>query len=150
MNDFLKKLSDVDALVRELEEVGPLSDHDRAYIEALRRDVVARCRNVISTMRASGLRREKFEACIETANEDHAFGQTEGGEHKVVDPKSQLLRDFDVRWSAKFLMIDRVLELYPVSSFIDFCSVYNLGSLCRRSLFSSLGMCENQCAQRQS
>jgi hypothetical protein len=44
-----------------------------------------------------------------------------------------LLKDMDVRWSSTFLMIDRVLELYPVSCSHSFlrCFIINLSQAIR-------------------
>ena len=42
---------------------------------------------------------------------------TEFEEPIEVNLKKQLLLDFDIRWSAKLLMVDRVEELYPVRRF---------------------------------
>ncbi|KAI0658860.1 hypothetical protein C8Q70DRAFT_916815 [Cubamyces menziesii] len=81
---------------------------DPAYADALQNDPVKRARQLVTACRASGLRREAFAKTITEGNESGAFG--EGKQLRQV----QLLRDVSTRWSSTFLMIDRLLELYPV------------------------------------
>ena len=81
---------------------------DPAYAAALQEDPVKRARQLVTACRVSGLRREKFAATITEGNKTGAFG--EGVELRQV----QLLRDVSTRWSSTFMMIDRLLELYPV------------------------------------
>ncbi|OBZ74707.1 hypothetical protein A0H81_05703 [Grifola frondosa] len=80
---------------------------DPEYSTALRNDVVASARSLIRACRASGTRREDFDKTIAAGNREKAFGEN------VILPDLQLLRDVDTRWSSMFVMIDRVLELYP-------------------------------------
>ncbi|KAI0774753.1 hypothetical protein BD413DRAFT_603363 [Trametes elegans] len=82
-------------------------DDDPGYAAALRNDTIKAARQLIVACRASGQRREEFTATIEEGNRTGAFGENK--KLRVV----QLLRDVDTRWSSKFLMIDRLLELYP-------------------------------------
>ena len=71
--------------------------------------MVAAAGHLVVVIRASGQRREDFAMVISDGNKAGIFGPE--GLREVV-----LLKDMDVRWSSTFLMIDRVLELYPVSS----------------------------------
>jgi hypothetical protein len=71
-------------------------------------DVVAAARHLVVAIRASGQRREDFAMVIAEGNKAGIFGLE--GLREVV-----LLKVMDVRWSSTFLMIDRVLELCPVS-----------------------------------
>ncbi|OJT10844.1 hypothetical protein TRAPUB_12620 [Trametes pubescens] len=82
-------------------------DLDPEYAYALRGDPIKNARQLISVCRVSGQRREEFKNTIIEGNEAGSFGEG------VELPKSQLLRDVDTRWSSTFLMIDRLLELYP-------------------------------------
>lgn len=76
-------------------------------IAPLSTDVVSRARKLVNACRASGQRREDFANTILEGNSSGAFGED-------TLPARVLLRDMDVRWSCTYLMIDRVLELYPV------------------------------------
>jgi hypothetical protein len=84
------------------------NENDSAYAIALDSDVVGKTRSLVSACRASGQRREDLQSTIMEGNSSRSF--PDGKELRNV----QLLRDMDVRWSSTFLMIDRVLELYPV------------------------------------
>ncbi|KAI0821949.1 hypothetical protein BC628DRAFT_1328464 [Trametes gibbosa] len=75
--------------------------------DALQDDTVKCARQLVAACRASGQRREEFSTAIREGNESGAFGENK--KLRVV----QLLRDVDTRWSSTFLMIDRLLELYP-------------------------------------
>ncbi|KAF9542985.1 hypothetical protein CPC08DRAFT_650017 [Agrocybe pediades] len=81
------------------------NDGDAEYEDALHNDVVAKCRSLVTACRASGQRREDLQKTITEGNEREYFS-------KHISNK-ELLRDMDIRWSSTFLMIDRVLELYP-------------------------------------
>jgi hypothetical protein len=88
------------------------------YWEALKDDVVASARKLVTACRASGQRREDFEVTIEDRNESGRWG----------DPPSLLrivglLKDVDTRWSSTFLMIDRVLELHLVRNAFALCQL---------------------------
>ena len=100
------------------------NENDFAYANALESDVVGKARSLVSACRASGQRREDFQSTITEGNSSKSF--LNGKQLWNV----QLLRDMDVRWSSTYLMIDRVLELYPVcmnTSNVFFCStlIYN-------------------------
>ena len=82
-------------------------DDDEEYIETLKTDVIAAARHLVTTCCASGQRREGLCQTIEEGNKNRTFG--ERGLRVVT-----LLRDMDIRWSSTYLMVDRVLELYPV------------------------------------
>jgi hypothetical protein len=84
------------------------NENDSAYAIALDSDVVGKARSLVSACRASGQRREDLQSTIKEGNSSRSF--PDGKELRNV----QLLRDMDVRWSSSYLMIDRVLELYPV------------------------------------
>ncbi|KAF8058973.1 hypothetical protein FPV67DRAFT_1391539, partial [Lyophyllum atratum] len=83
-----------------------LAEEDVEYLEALQSDVVAAARKLVNTCRSSGQRREDLADTIKTGNLAGIFGSD--GMRVVA-----LLRDVDTRWSSIFLMIDRVLEMYP-------------------------------------
>ncbi|GLB37947.1 putative encoded by [Lyophyllum shimeji] len=79
---------------------------DDPYMEILRDDVVAVAHHLISACRASGPRREDFKNTIVEGNASGAFGDD-------GLPVLTLLREMEIRWSSTYLMIDRVLLLYP-------------------------------------
>lgn len=81
---------------------------DPEYAAALENDPVKRARQLVAACRASGQQREDFAAVIADGNKCFAWGP--GKTLRQV----QLLRDVDTRWSSTYLMIDRLLELYPV------------------------------------
>lgn len=110
----LKELSKSAPDVTEEDEVPPVwesNENDYEYQDALDSDVVAKCRALVSACRASGQRREDLQATITEGNRSKSFPG--GNELRNVE----LLRDVDIRWSSTFLMIDRVLELYPGCSY---------------------------------
>ena len=96
---------DSDPDINEMEE--------ETYLSVIQGDVVAKARQLVSGCRASGQRREDFAKTIQDGNIS--------GEFNSILREVVLLRDMDVRWSSTFLMIDRVLELYPVSPAFYFC-----------------------------
>ncbi|KAF5387624.1 hypothetical protein D9615_000715 [Tricholomella constricta] len=107
---YITKLAeqDTEVLAEEIEEYferEPTTD-DFDYLDALKSDVVATARKLVSACRSSGQRREELKDSIVSGNLGGIFG--DNGLRVVA-----LLRDVDTRWSSIFLMIDRVLELYP-------------------------------------
>lgn len=95
-----------------------------AYSTALRGDPVGRVRKLVSDCRVSGQRRSALRAVIKDGNKMKSWPQTvmDFDSPTVPDalktggmlPEVQLLRDCETRWSSTFLMITRVLTLYPV------------------------------------
>jgi hypothetical protein len=71
------------------------------------KDPIKRCRDLVSTCRASGQRRADLRATIIDGNKRKDWAEDV--------PDLQLLRDVDTRWSSVYLMVKRVLQLYPVS-----------------------------------
>lgn len=88
-------------------DINTLEEEAAEYYSILEDDVVSAARHLVTTCRSSGQRREELAKIIKEGNKSGSFGSSL---REVV-----LLRDMDVRWSSTFLMIDRVLELYPVS-----------------------------------
>lgn len=91
---------------------------DWLYNRALEADPIVRCRKLVANCRASGQRREDLQATITDANKAGLFGRDDEGT-SIELPSLQLLRDVDTRWSSIFLMVERVLDLYPVSFFVS-------------------------------
>ena len=91
---------------------------DWMYNRALEADPIVRCRKLVASCRASGQRREDLQATITDANKAGLFGRDDEGT-SIELPSLQLLRDVDTRWSSIFLMVERVLDLYPVSFFVS-------------------------------
>ncbi len=86
--------------------------NDPEYLAALQNDPIKRAQELVNVCRVSGQRREELMEIIKEGNKTGAFP-------KPV-PEVQLLRNVDTRWSSIYLMIDRLLELYPVC-YISFC-----------------------------
>ena len=86
---------------------------DWLYNAALEADPIAHCRKLVSNCCASGQRREDLQATITDANKARLFGKDDKG-ISIQLPSLQLLRDVDTRWSSIYLMLERVLDLYPV------------------------------------
>jgi hypothetical protein len=87
-----------------------IASRDEEYQQILRGDVIAEGRHIVTACRLSGQHREEFTEIIKEGNKSGRFGQ--GGLRVVA-----LLRYMDIRWSSTYLMVDRVLEMYPVSNF---------------------------------
>ncbi|KAI6006128.1 hypothetical protein EDD15DRAFT_2154708, partial [Pisolithus albus] len=79
----------------------------------LQRDVIGTVRSIVSVCRASGQRRQDLRKVIVEGNSSGRWaGKLPDGGDKL--PLYQLLRDCETRWSSTFLMIERLLLLYPV------------------------------------
>lgn len=89
--------------------------------EAAFKKPLTRLRALVRALRASGQRREAFQACIREGNQNAHFVDPEareGGERKVVQvPELALLRDVDTRWDSVYHMISRARILRPVRPF---------------------------------
>lgn len=96
----------------ELEGV-EIDSGTRAYLLALASAPVDMCRDSVRAMRSSDLRRDGLQEAIRTGNTQGLFA-TPGGRVFTI-PQLQLLRDSETRWSSTYEMIQRYLELYPVS-----------------------------------
>lgn len=113
MKAGLKELSNSAPDVTEEDDIPPCHEvnmNDVEYEIVLDGDPVAKCRCLVTVCRASGQCREDLQATIKEGNISKSFPN--GRQIRTV----QLLRDVDTRWSSIYLMIDRVLELYPVST----------------------------------
>lgn len=85
------------------------------YTYALNRDLISTTRNIVSACRASGQRRRSLRKVIQDGNATGYWVNKilPDGEWDKM-PEVQLLRDSETRWSSTFLMIRRLLLLYPV------------------------------------
>jgi hypothetical protein len=85
------------------------------YSDALEKDLIGSCRGIVTACRrASGQRRQELQNVIREGNEmGYWKGKLPDGMEKL--PLLQLLRDCETRWSSTYLMIERILLLYPVS-----------------------------------
>lgn len=113
MKELSKSTPDLDS-ENDIPHIDDENESNQAYSDALASDPVARCRSLVTTCRASGQRREELMNMIKEGNTSNAWGKED--EEDIRLREVQLLRDVDTRWSSTFLMIDRVLELYPASS----------------------------------
>lgn len=87
----------------------PANPDTQSYEEALKRDPISLAHKLVTALRSSGMRRDKFEASIRYGNEHGIFGD---GVH--VKPL-QLLRSVQTRWDSVFMMLNRLRSLRPVS-----------------------------------
>lgn len=84
--------------------------HLTRYASALNADPIGKSRDLVTTCRSSGGRRKELQTIIAHGHATGSWMQEEG--HEI--PSVQLLRDCKTRWSSTFLLIDRMLLLYPV------------------------------------
>lgn len=89
---------------------------DTSYAEALSDKPLKTIRDLINACRASGLRRQRFDDLIQSGNSGSLFKGPDGRVVKLG--RLQLLRDVSTRWSSTHQMIERAIELYPVSQAI--------------------------------
>jgi len=82
------------------------------YATAVESNPVGRTRGIVAVCRKSGQRHEDLKNVIITGNSSNAWGPD------VIIRPVQLLRDCERRWSSTFNMIDRLIELYPVSNMV--------------------------------
>ncbi|KAJ3838246.1 ribonuclease H-like domain-containing protein [Lentinula raphanica] len=75
--------------------------------------LIACARKLVNTCRASGRRREALQDAIDSIRRATTAANEESSEQAPLMRQLVLLRDVDTRWSSIFLMIDRMLELYP-------------------------------------
>ncbi|EIN06470.1 hypothetical protein PUNSTDRAFT_71957, partial [Punctularia strigosozonata HHB-11173 SS5] len=91
------------------------------YRDALSGDPLGRTRKLVGDCRSSGQRRAGLQHSIHEGNRTKSWPQRAFDEGSMADdlqtggelPEVQLLRDCETRWSATFLMIFRLLVLYP-------------------------------------
>jgi hypothetical protein len=84
------------------------------YITAISHNPIARARELVRVMRASGQRRKAFELVIEDGNQKNYFIDRASGKSVRVC-QLQLLRDVKTRWDSVYFMLHRLRELRPVS-----------------------------------
>ncbi|KAI0363254.1 hypothetical protein BV20DRAFT_958674 [Pilatotrama ljubarskyi] len=101
------KKSDIDLQLGEAGRASGNAESDADDPPAHPRSLFPAARSLIAKARQSGLHREEFAQILEECIKNQTFGEG-------VEPSGkQLLRDVDTRWSSIFLMIDRLLSLYP-------------------------------------
>lgn len=83
------------------------------YVAAINKRPITSGREIVRTIRASGLRRDQFDDLVKTGNEKGWFQDAAGT--VVVIPEVQLLRDVPTRWDATLYMLNRLRVLRPVS-----------------------------------
>ncbi len=81
---------------------------DKEYCEALKKDLIKCCRNLVKVIRVSGHQHKELRDVILEGNLTNTFGK--GRVIRAV----RLLCDVDTRWSLMFMMVNRFFELYLV------------------------------------
>ncbi|KAJ7070551.1 hypothetical protein C8F01DRAFT_1225955 [Mycena amicta] len=98
-----------------LESDCPQGSELTAYYKAVKSKPLSSERAVISSCRASGLRRQEFATFIFDGNTKNLWKTGDNGKLPIL----QLLRDCETRWSAIHLMNVRFLLLFePISGFL--------------------------------
>lgn len=95
-------------------EARPAPSGLQSDAEAIARDPISLARANVRFTRASSNRRLAFGNIIDQGNRDGDFGTVKEPQHQIKN--RQLLRDMEVRWDSTYMMVDRVLEMRPVSS----------------------------------
>ena len=91
------------------------------YLAALKQDLISCARKLVNACRASGQRRsELHKIVLEMKLEAHQSDSQNTDQNPPIFRAVVLLRDVDTRWSSIYLMIDRLIELYPVREFPSF------------------------------
>lgn len=98
--------------MQEEEEIAGYVD----YANALVANPIAKCRQIVAWVRKSCQRRDQLMNLIRSGNQD--------GVWESELPEVQLLRDVETRWSSTYLMIRRIILLYPVSFYLLLLSLY--------------------------
>lgn len=80
------------------------------YRDALRRDVLGKIRRCTVSIRSSGQRREQFHNIRKDGNATGGWGD-DGHPIRDIGP----LNEVETRWSSSFFMVDRFIEIYPVT-----------------------------------
>lgn len=80
------------------------------YAAVLERDPIGRVRDLVASCRSSGHRRRALEKFITEGNKSGYWREVTGGDMRNI----RLIRDCETRWSSTYLMVQRVIELYPV------------------------------------
>lgn len=116
----LKKMSKVEAPDNEddSEDLIEKSNADegrgfgQSFEAACAQDPIDRLRKLVMTIRASGQRRDAFNAWIDTGNMSGLFVLNN---YPVKIEPNQLLRDVVTRWDSTYQMIKRCIEMRLVS-----------------------------------
>lgn len=99
----------------------PDNGHEK-WKEAAFEKPLARLRELIRALRASGKRREAFYQNIVEGNERSRFydqyARSKGQRKPVLVPPKALLRDVDTRWDSVYFMVERAHLLRPVRFFV--------------------------------
>ncbi|THU81208.1 hypothetical protein K435DRAFT_567064, partial [Dendrothele bispora CBS 962.96] len=93
-------------------------EFDENDMDALERDLISGVRQLVNACRASGKRREALRKIIidmriQAQEERQANGQQMDESEEILTRVVVLPRDVDTQWSSFFLMVDRLLGLYP-------------------------------------
>ncbi|KAL1717667.1 hypothetical protein EV715DRAFT_165085, partial [Schizophyllum commune] len=102
-------------------KTGVSTHHDFEYARILSNDPIGKVRTLSNWFRTSGQRRDILKAVILRGN---AILRSKRAQAASSPPPPEflalviLLRDVDTRWSSMYLMILRLLELYPAVNYV--------------------------------
>lgn len=92
----------------------PDSTADRElYAAAVKRNPVKMARQIVISIRSSGLRRDDFLDTVKLGNVKNWFRPPGSAIEKI--PEHELKRDSETRWDSTFAMMDRIIEMRLVS-----------------------------------
>lgn len=94
-------------------EACPLPKGPQTDAEAIACDPILLARAKVQFTHASSSRRIAFSKVIEQGNRDGDFGTAEDPLHQIKN--RQLLHDMTVQWDSTYMMVNRVLEMRPIS-----------------------------------
>lgn len=120
VDNFLAELKNhpYQPVIESSDGLGDITTEQATYLEAyacaLKKDPIGMVRKIVAACRSSGTRRSDLKDIIEAGNKAGSWGLDEEGEVNLVLRVLQLLRDCETRWSSIFLMIMRLIYLYPV------------------------------------
>src|SRR5713226_1278565 len=105
--------TDIPELTLNEEQLNIFDDEARALYTGLKHDPIKRARRIVHIVRSLDQRKQAFKNVISTGNDSGWFRSHNNEVIKL--PDLELLRDVKTQWDLVYRMIERLLELRPVS-----------------------------------